>query len=42
MTTTAAGELVLEHATLRVEIAFARLRIHLRRNGRRLLRAATV
>ena len=38
MSATAAGDRVLEHGPLRVEIALAPLRIHVRRAGRRLLR----
>ena len=42
MSATAAGDRVLELGTLRVEIGLAPLRIHVRRAGRRLLRALTV
>src|SRR5919198_853536 len=39
---TTTGELTLDHAQLSVEIALAPLTIHVRRSGRRLLRALTV
>ena len=42
MSATATGDRVLEHGALRVEIGLAPLRIHVRRAGRRLLRALTV
>ena len=42
MSATAAGELVIEQGPVRVEISLAPLRIHVRRAGRRLLRALTV
>src|SRR5512133_3884132 len=42
MTATAMGELVIEQAKLRVEVSLAPLTIHVRRDGRRLLRALTV
>jgi len=42
MTVAPATAFVLEQAALRVEVALAPLRIHVRRDGRRLLRALTV
>jgi alpha-D-xyloside xylohydrolase len=42
MSATASGDRVLAHGGLSVEIALAPLRIHVRRAGRRLLRALTV
>ena len=42
MGATATGDRVLERGPLRVEISLAPLRIHVRRAGRRLLRALTV
>ena len=42
MTATASGDRVLAHGGLSVEIALAPLSIHVRRAGRRLLRALTV
>ena len=42
MSATASGDRVLAHGGLRIEIGLAPLRIHVRRAGRRLLRALTV
>ena len=42
MSATATGDRVLERGPLRVEIGLAPLSIHVRRAGRRLLRALTV